>query len=138
VEILFLYAQVPIHHLHWVVAILNKHTTSSHQRPIHPITSRQILSKTHVMVLFQIYSHASCIRISRHIHRRINKENKEVRRNLLQDIRKFQTPLILLKGFLVEVHLLSAECMREKGEPLSKHWGVWECVTGTETKRKVD
>lgn len=105
-------------------AILNKHTTSSYQRPIHPITSRQILSKTQVMLLFQLRSHASCIRISRHIRRRINKEKKEVRRNLMQDIRKSQTPLILLKGFLVEVHLLSAKCMREKGEPLSKHWGV--------------
>ena len=51
----------PIQHLQWVVAILNKRTTSSHQRQTCLIVFRQDLSETQVILPFQLHSHASCI-----------------------------------------------------------------------------
>jgi hypothetical protein len=109
------------------VAILNKRTTSSHQRSIRPDHTRQISSKHSSDIAISAPSHASFIRISRPCNGitatsdsgYTQGKGKEVHRNLMQDIRiipkrPYFLP-VLAQGFLVDVHLLSAKyvCARE-------------------------
>jgi hypothetical protein len=133
------------------VAILNKRTTSSHQRSIRPSSSRQISSKHSSGYRHFCPSHASFIRISRHntqpprsrIHK--ERESHDERRtdvnsfDLMQDIRKFPNALNFAACSRIFGRCPSSIRQiyaTEKWEPQSKLSWCIECITETEMRKE--
>lgn len=106
------------------VAILNKRTTSSHQRSIHLDHTRQTSSKHSSDIAISAPSHASFIRISRHATTTTSIQDTQGKRkrfigNLMQDIRNSQTPLIFAASSRIFGRCPSSIrqiCMRKRSE----------------------